>query len=578
MRNNLLTRYLLRRNLGAAVLGMAVNSLNTVIDAFLMGNLLGPDALSAINLCMPLSYALVTVQCILASGASLRISKKLGERQNREADAIFTVSMASVFAAGLILMLLAGRIMGPLTGLLCNRAELTELCRDYGRTMILCAVPIMAQIALSSFVQRAGNPKIVLQANVASLVVNIAMDVIYVRVLGMGISGAALATGTGALAAGGVMAVFLVKDRPLRLRMPGKDGPGILLANLGTGAAGALQTVSTSILTFVLNYFIQRAEGVDGMFVLSVGTNFLTLALFFTMGVQNVYTSMGGMIRGQGDDTGLRMLFRSVIRTAMPVTIALVLIQMLIPEALARAFGARTEEQLRIAGYGLRLISLYSLPLAWLLIMIADYQVLGYFSLASFTAVGMLATLPLSLWLIEAVLPAHFIWCAMPLSAVITVLLTLAASEAVRRKRRGSLQFLTLLPKDSGGKKVFEGTVEFGKGDRESLRLFMDLTIPFFEELEIDRKHSFRMRLCVEEMLDFIISRSGQRNDVADIRIAATGDEVNALIRDNLPPYNPLNGEEFRTNRTILQAFCPDMDYKNTFLQNVIIMDWKLKK
>ena len=262
----------------------------------------------------------------------------------------------------------------------------------------------------------------------------------------------------------------------------------------------------------------------------------------------------------------------------MPVTIALVLVQMMIPEALARAFGARTEEQLRIAGYGLRLISLYSLPLAWLLIMIADYQVLGYFSLASFTAVGMLATLPLSLWLIEAVLPAHYIWCAMPLSAVITVLLTLAASEAVRRKRRGSLQFLTLLPKDSGGKKVFEGTVESGKGDRESLRQYMDRTIPFFEELEIDRKHSFRMRLCVEEMLDFIISRSGQRNDVADIRIAATGDEVNALIRDNLPPYNPLSGEEFRTNRTILQAFCPDMDYKNTFLQNVIIMDWKLKE
>ena len=94
MRNNLLTRYLLRRNLGAAVLGMAVSTLNTVIDAFLMGNLLGPDALSAINLSMPLSYVLVTVQCILAAGASLRVSKKLGERLNREADAVFTVSVA----------------------------------------------------------------------------------------------------------------------------------------------------------------------------------------------------------------------------------------------------------------------------------------------------------------------------------------------------------------------------------------------------------------------------------------------------------------------------------------------------
>ena len=156
------------------------------------------------------------------------------------------------------------------------------------------------------------------------------------------------------------------------------------------------------------------------MFVLSVGMNFLTFTLFFAMGVQNVYSSMGSMIHGQGDNTGLRMLFRSVIRIAMPVTIALVLIQMIIPGQLAQAFGARTEEQLRIVGYGLRIMAVYSLPLAWMLIMISDYQVLGCFSLASCVAVSMLATMPLSLWLIETALPAPYIWWAMPLSALIT--------------------------------------------------------------------------------------------------------------------------------------------------------------
>lgn len=38
--------------------------------------------------------------------------------------------------------------------------------------------------------------------------------------------------------------------------------------------------------------------------------------------------------------------------------------------------------------------------------------------------------------------------------------------------------------------------------------------------------------------------------------------------------YNPLVGEDCQTNRKILQAFCPKMDYQNTFLQNVVIMDW----
>ena len=578
MRTNQLIRYMLRKNLGAAVLGMAVSSLNTVIDAFLMGNLLGPNALSAINLSMPLSYVLVAIQCVLASGASLQVSKKLGERQNRKADEIFTVSMASIFAVGLVLMLLAGRIAGPVTNLLCTQADLSDLCRDYSRTLILCSMIIMFQIALSSFAQRTGNPKIVLKANIACMAVNIILDVVFVKVLNLGISGAALATGAGAAATCVVILVYLVKDKPLHFRMPGNGGLSILLSNMGTGVAGALQTIATSILTFVLNFFIQRTEGTDGVFVLSVGMNFLSFSLFFAMGVQNVCTSMGSMMRGQGDDTGLRMLFRSAMRVAVPTTCVLVLIQLLIPEQLASLFGARTPEQLAMADYGLRIVSLYSVPLAVMLIMISDYQVLGYFSLASGVAVGMIGTLPLCLWIFEATLPAARIWYAMPLSAVLTILLTAAASELFRLKKRDSLHFVSLLPKGMGGKKVFEYTVEFRNGDRESLRNFTEQTVPFFESLQIDRKQSMRIRLCVEEMLDFIVSRAGQKQDAADVRIAADEEEVSVVIRDNLPPYNPLVGEDFRTNRKILEAFCPSMDYRNTFLQNVIMMDWKLKE
>jgi hypothetical protein len=42
--------------------------------------------------------------------------------------------------------------------------------------------------------------------------------------------------------------------------------------------------------------------------------------------------------------------------------------------------------------------------------------------------------------------------------------------------------------------------------------------------------------------------------------------------------YNPLKVEDCETNWKILQAFCPEMDYKKTFLQNTITMEWKLKK
>jgi len=283
---------------------------------------------------------------------------------------------------------------------------------------------------------------------------------------------------------------------------------------------------------------------------------------------------MGSMMHGQGDETGLRMLFRSCIRVALPITCALVAVQLLFPQFLAGLFGARTESQLEIAGYGLRILSLYSVPLALLLILISNYQVLGRFALATFVSGGMLGTLPLCLWLFEAALPPERIWYAIPLSAAIALLAAVAAAEICRRKDRDSFQFATLLPKEKEDRKVFEGTVEFRQGDRKSLQRFTDQTVPFFESLEIDRRRSFRIRLCVEEMLDYIISQSTRKSDTADIRITATENRVSVLIRDNLPPYNPLSGDSHDTNRKIIEAFCPKMDYQNSFLQNAIMMDW----
>ena len=577
MRNNQLIRSVLRRNLGAAVLGMAVSSMNTIIDAFLMGNLLGPDALSAVNLSMPLNYALVAIQCILASGASLLVSKKLGERKNREADEIFTVSLVSILAVGAILMLLASRIAGPIAGVLCRSGDLADSVREYCRVEILCSTVIMMQIALSSFAQRAGNPKIVLKANSASLVINILMDVVYVRLLNLGIGGAALATGTGALAACAATIPFFMKEKPLHLRLPGIRGLKILTENMGTGVAGALQSVSVSILSFVLNYFIERREGPDGVFVLSVGMNFLSFALFFVMGVQNIYTSMGSMMHGQGDDTGLKMLLRSAMRISVPTTLVIVLIQILIPGPLASAFGARTEAQLAMASYGLRIMSLYSLPLCLLLMMVSDYQVLGYFTLASGASAGMIGMLPLCMWLAEIAMPVPWIWAAMPLSAVLTLLLMLATSEFYRRRASEKLQVFTLMPEDPDPKEIFEGTVALQQGNTESFRNFTEQTVPFFESLKIDRMRSARIRLCMEEMLDYIVRQSRKKNEVADVRIAAAEDEVHILIRDNLPPYNLLAAEDHDTNRRILEAFCPKMDYRYTFMQNVNILEWKLE-
>ena len=75
MRNSKLIKRAFRKNLATSVISIAVTGINSMLDGLLMGNLIGPKALSAINLAMPVNYVLLTVESIFAAGAAILASK-----------------------------------------------------------------------------------------------------------------------------------------------------------------------------------------------------------------------------------------------------------------------------------------------------------------------------------------------------------------------------------------------------------------------------------------------------------------------------------------------------------------------
>ena len=574
MRKKHLINYSLKRYIMASVLSMVISTFNNIADGFLMGKLLGPEALSAINLTLPVNYAIASVQCLMAAGAAILISKKRGEREHEEADKIFTVSVISVAAAGVLFFAASLFFTDPIARLCCTESSLLELARDYIRIEMMFAVTIMYQIALSGYAQKTGNPQIVLKANALSMITNIVMDIVYVKALGLGTNGAALATVTGAVVSCVVlMTYFLKKDRPLHFRRAGRESLKIFAGNVNSGMTGAVQTFSMSLLTFILNYFIQKALGANGVFVLSVGLIFLTFTMFFVMGVQGVLTSMGSMLAGQGDDTGLKILMRQCLIYSMPVTCALTMVQIAFPETISRLFGAKSPEAIEMSVYGLRVIALYAIPIALLLLLAALYQVEGYYRLATFLSVSMLALLPVCLWIASVALPREQIWVALPASGVLTFLLLLIVSLIYRAKSKEPLEIVTLFKKRDDKTKVFEGTITVSDGQ---FKEFMEQTIPFFEQLTADSELGLKIRLCVEEMIAFVVSQEPAPPKYMDVRISASENRICAMIKDNCPEYNPTIGIQDNMSMKLVRAFCPEVEYMYSFGQNMTFLSWNI--
>lgn len=90
------------RFLSSSILITLSGTLGFVIDGIIVGNLIGEDGVSAINLNMSLLQFLYTLSMLLSTGAGMLVGMEIGKKDFARAAYVFTVSMALCLAAGLL--------------------------------------------------------------------------------------------------------------------------------------------------------------------------------------------------------------------------------------------------------------------------------------------------------------------------------------------------------------------------------------------------------------------------------------------------------------------------------------------
>ena len=78
-------------------------SFYTMVDGLFVSNLIGTDALSAINLTAPVIQLVTAVSTMLATGGSAVIMKKMGEQKTEEAKQDFTFLILVNVVVGIVM-------------------------------------------------------------------------------------------------------------------------------------------------------------------------------------------------------------------------------------------------------------------------------------------------------------------------------------------------------------------------------------------------------------------------------------------------------------------------------------------
>jgi Na+-driven multidrug efflux pump len=177
-----------------SLIGLIAMTSASLVDGIFIGNYVGVTALAAVNLIIPITALVFGIAMMLSIGGSVRAGKYLGENNVTAASAIFSKTLLSVAAYGLVIITLGLVLEQQLFAGLGATEALFPVMSEYYRVIMPFLFAQLIVIVLYFFIRLDGLPNLAAAALTIAAVVNIVLDYLFIVVYGWGLAGAAFAT------------------------------------------------------------------------------------------------------------------------------------------------------------------------------------------------------------------------------------------------------------------------------------------------------------------------------------------------------------------------------------------------
>lgn len=408
------------RFLWSAILIALSGCLGNVVDSIIVGNLIGGDGVSAINLSKPVVQFMFTISMLISAGAGMLVGMALGKQDHQRAAYIYTHSFFGSLVFGFLLTVCGILFPDLITGWLCQNEHLFHPTRDYLVVMLWGAPAYMVMWALSTMVGVDGSPRLVSIAILIDNAVNLALDIVFIQYLGWGIAGSSAATVVGHLV--GIVLMlrhwFYANNHLHFTHVHEQPAWGSIISQ---GAPLAVASICLTLLLLSANSIVLSSLGRTGIFAFAVCMNLLQIYNLFLSGTCRTLQSLGAIQVGKGDQEAFRLILRkafSFITVAMILTCVFVWID---PQAIALLFGADGSEQIAETDHALRVFSLSFIPFCYIYVVMIVYKLYKCHKMALFISFALSLTVIPVMWLMARLMP-DYLWYSYLIAYVIEIL------------------------------------------------------------------------------------------------------------------------------------------------------------
>ncbi|MEA1975755.1 MAG: MATE family efflux transporter [Bacillota bacterium] len=246
---------LLKRLSIPAMMGMMVNALYNFIDTVFLGRFVGTDAIGALAISFPIQMIIMGLGTMIGIGAASATSRALGAKQIEKADNIVGNAFFAIIIIGLFLVTIGRYYLEPILNLFGASKVLLPLSYDYMNIILLGSIFLTISMVSNNIIRAEGNAKTAMYSMMIGTSFNIIMDPIFIKVLGLGIKGAALATVLGQLLAFMYVLNYFYRGKSNFKIMPHhlKPNKKYLKEIFTVGFPTFMRQIAGSILAIVVN-------------------------------------------------------------------------------------------------------------------------------------------------------------------------------------------------------------------------------------------------------------------------------------------------------------------------------------
>lgn len=499
-------------------------------DTLVIGNILGEQMLSAVNVVKPYQSFTIFLSSLLSVGTSVFYSLETGKFNREKANALFSQGVILELLAGVILFVV-GLLGQDLYFQYLSLSEQTaKATSDYFfyYPFVVLLMPIYT--VLLELVYADGDELFCNISSIAQIVINIVFSV--VLCFAMGVRGVGLGTLLGLVCSIALLLPHFFRKRNT-LKFSWHLNLKDTLRMLKCGITDASAYLFMGLTSMTASKFVIHQFGEYYLPALLVVFDILELTIVFD-GIGQAVTPLVNVYRGEENQLGVKRVMKTALIFAVSEGVFMTIMLYLFGKYIAGIIGLEDETLIHTAQIALRLVSPFFFCSGVLFLQTTYYMILEKIALSTVVT-------GIKDWLVPSVCLILFgmafglngVWVGLGVAPFFSIILTLLFVYL----RYGKEKFPLLLERDSKAVQIFD--VEFSQDGIMKLR---DQVETFLVDAHISPASVNRTLLFVEEVGMLTVEQNRGKKVSCECSVMI-GDDIQIIFRDDGVNYDPTNAD-----------------------------------